>query len=52
MGRDREDLLGPRDLGWGDETRHALVQVDSLATAGSEVQVWLRGAPANTRSPR
>ncbi|MGA4690804.1 MULTISPECIES: hypothetical protein [Rhodococcus] len=31
----------PATWGWGDETRHALVQVDSLATAGSEVPVWV-----------
>ena len=35
----------PATWGWGREERHAVVQVDSMATAGSEVQIW-----ADTRS--
>ncbi|WP_249265147.1 Rv1733c family protein [Rhodococcus pyridinivorans] len=41
----------PATWGWGDETRHALVQVDSLATAGSEVQVWVEASTGEYTQP-
>ncbi|MBS9374417.1 hypothetical protein GON09_003428 [Rhodococcus sp. B50] len=41
----------PATWGWGDETRHALVQVDSLATAGSEVPVWVDASSGEYTQP-
>ncbi|KSZ58192.1 membrane protein [Rhodococcus pyridinivorans KG-16] len=41
----------PATWGWGDETRHALVQVDSLATAGSEVPVWVEASTGEYTQP-
>ncbi|WP_232284664.1 Rv1733c family protein [Rhodococcus sp. R1101] len=41
----------PATWGWGDETRQALVQVDSLATAGSEVPVWVDASSGEYTQP-
>jgi hypothetical protein len=42
----------PATWRWGDETRHDLVQVDDMATSGSEVEIWVDARSGeHTRPP-